>query len=709
MGCPNGGYSKILGVTKTHTPSPSAFESSGQSGVGSQSAHSDNEGDSSAGAASSTPSEPTPTLTTRRRLQGLDGIRAIAAMFVLVYHLLPQYAKAGFAGVDIFFVLSGFLITLLLIDRLDSTGSLGIDHFWIRRFRRLVPAAVTTCIGAGILALLSGTDALVALPRQVVGVLTGTYNWIEIISGASYFEQQSPLLLTNAWSFAVEQQFYVIWPLILLLLVRLPKHLRIWIALGIGGASTAWHAVLVGHDLSRAYMGTDTHLWGLMIGAALAFAVPNAMRMVDERVKHAGYIGFFGVISFFATMFLMTVLPESFMYPWGMVIVSLTTAFTIRGLLPDVSYAGSARLLRKLLELRPLVWLGERSYGIYLWHWPLWVLVFYLAPQMSLPMSATIVSVVSVLFAALSYRFIETPIRRVGFLKWCRIVWSGFLTFTGKVRIVIAVIVLMIASLFATALYFSPNQSSAQTAIEQGAMSALASDAEASGSQSSDTDTASSGDQSQSETQSDAQSGAQSGEPVFIRRYDYTPPQVAGEEITIIGDSVTLGSSAALSEAFPGVYVDAEVSRSVLVAGSIIDSLNAQGLLREYVVISLATNNAVTDDQIGALVAQIGPERKLILVTAFGPARTTWIPPSNDTIWRAATRYRNVFVADWANPISRHPEDLAGDSVHPATDQGHQIYVEAIRSALNEALQISLRDSEASAETDSQFGAQSAY
>ena len=444
-----------------------------------------------------------------------------------------------------------------------------------------------------------------------------------------------------------------------------------------------------------------------MIGAALAFAVPNAMQMVDERAKHAGYIGFFGVISFFATMFLMTVLPESFMYPWGMVIVSLTTAFTIRGLLPDVSYAGTARLLRKVLELRPLVWLGERSYGIYLWHWPLWVLAFYVAPQMSLSMSATLVSVASVLFAALSYRFIETPIRRVGFLQWCRIVWSGFLTFTGKVRIVIAVIVLVIASLFAVALWFSPNQSSAQIAIEQGAMSAPASDAMTSGSQSADA--ASSGDQSQSETQSDAQSGAQSGEPEFIRRYDYTQPQVTGEEITIIGDSVTLGSSAALSEAFPGVYVDAEVSRSVLAAGPIIDSLNAQGLLREYVVISLATNNVVTDDQIDALVAQIGPERKLILVTAFGPARTTWIPPSNDTIWRAATRYRNVFAADWANPISRHPEDLAGDSVHPATDQGHQIYVEAIRSALNEALQISLRDSEASAETDSQFGAQAAY
>lgn len=395
------------------------------------------------------------------------------------------------------------------------------------------------------------------------------------------------------------------------------------------------------------------------------------------------------------------------MYPWGMVIVSLTTAFTIRGLLPDVSYAGTARLLRKVLELRPLVWLGERSYGIYLWHWPLWVLAFYVAPQMSLSMSATIVSVASVLFATLSYRFIETPIRRVGFLQWCRIVWSGFLTFTGKVRIVIAVIVLVIASLFAVALCFSPNQSSAQIAIEQGAMSAPASDAMTSGSQSADA--ASSGDQSQSETQSDAQSGAQSGEPEFIRRYDYTQPQVTGEEITIIGDSVTLGSSAALSEAFPGVYVDAEVSRSALAAGPIIDSLNAQGLLREYVVISLATNSAVTDDQIDALVAQIGPERKLILVTAFGPARTTWIPLSNDTIWRAATRYRNVFAADWANPISRHPEDLAGDSVHPATDQGHQIYVEAIRSALNEALQISLRDSEASAETDSQFGAQSAY
>ena len=163
--------------------------------------------------------QPSPP-TARTRIVGLDGLRALAALLVLIFHLFPHRLGVGYVGVDMFFVLSGFLITALLLRERNVTGHTDLRAFWVRRARRLVPAVAVATVGSFALARCFGGDSLVQLRWQTLGALTGTYNWLEIVNGSSYFEKQSPLLLTNMWSLAVEQQFYLFWPLGLLLIIR---------------------------------------------------------------------------------------------------------------------------------------------------------------------------------------------------------------------------------------------------------------------------------------------------------------------------------------------------------------------------------------------------------------------------------------------------------------------------------------------------------
>ncbi len=594
----------------------------------------------------------------------MDGLRAIATLFVLAYHLLPDVIASGFGGVDMFFVLSGFLITSLLLDEKASTGRINLKKFWVRRLRRLVPAVVVTCLAATAMALIVGGDALVALPRQVAGALTATYNWVEIVHGSSYFEHASPLLLTNMWSLAVEQQFYVVWPLIVWGLLAFPPRYRIVSAAVLGAGSVAIHLLTMGDDLSRAYMGTDSHLWGLMIGAGIAFYVPDAMTTKDRRDSNADRWAIAGIIGLAIDLATMVLLPEKFMYPWGMIAVSLGSGLVVRSLIPDVSVQGPARVLAKILDLKPLTWLGERSYGIYLWHWPLWVLTFYAAPMLNVWAVAALVVLASIGMAALSFRFIETPIRLQGWKEWCRHLWHHFLDLKVYGRAAVGVVTTIVLFFSGWAMAVSPPKSSAALAVEAGREKARI----------------------QAEAQA-AQSAAEAAarEQAAQSAAATTTPMVAGTDVTVIGDSITVAAMAGLEEAYPGIYTDGEVSRSIEDAPTIIQSLIDSASLRPYVVVSLATNTLVTAEQIQALVDQVGPDRRLILVTGFGPARTTWIPPANDAIRNAAKTFDNVFVADWGERISQHQDLLAGDAVHPADEQGVAVYVAALTQALNVA------------------------
>ncbi|MFK4808377.1 acyltransferase family protein, partial [Microbacterium sp. ZW CA_36] len=223
------------------------------------------------------------------RFAGLDGMRAIAVTLVVVYHLFPPHVlPGGFLGVDVFFVISGFLITSLLLREHTATGRVALGRFWQRRARRLLPALAVVVAVCSALAWLIGGDVLVDLDAQVLGAATFSYNWVSIGGGGGYFAAATPELFRNFWSLAVEEQFYLVWPLVFPLFLLLPRAwARIAAAFALAAGSAAWMGVVVssGGDLTRAYFGTDTHAFGLLLGVGLAFLLAplSRARWADSR------------------------------------------------------------------------------------------------------------------------------------------------------------------------------------------------------------------------------------------------------------------------------------------------------------------------------------------------------------------------------------------------------------------------------------------
>lgn len=622
-----------------------------------------------------TPStETNPTPSTERtqvgRIRGFDGLRAIAAALVVVYHVVVGVAEAGFIGVDIFFVLSGFLITALLIKEYESTGTLRLSAFWMRRIRRLLPAVVVTTIGATALARIFGGDALVQLRWQTFGSLTGTYNWFQIAHSSSYFDKQSPLLLTNLWSLAVEQQFYWVWPIIVFALFTwVVRRWRPLIPLVLGIGSVLLFALLVGDggEITRSYVGTDTHAFDLMFGAALALALPGLLN--GYRRQASALWGYISWVALIAIIVGATVLPDaSWLYPWGMVGFALLTVLVIRGLLPDAGGLG-ARSLQNALEWRPLVWLGERSYAIYLWHWPLHVIFFYHLPWHNL-LTESVEIGISILLAHVSYTYVEMPIRERRFREMLK-------TLTKRAMAVTAGSVAIILALSATALATEHSVTSAEQYILD-AQTRLDSQKTLDRNGQSSASAKPSADSKPEQSAQPKPEPTAQPKPTPVR----THPPVTGDNVTVVGDSVTLASQPELEATLPGIVVDAAVSRSSRVFASIAKDMEAAGTLKHYVVVSLGTNGDYPSEVIDEIFAAVGPDRDIVFVTAHAPAYATWVPKANKTVWNLAKKYPDrVRVADWDTIAGQHPDLLAGDGIHPNAEGG-QFYAAEVTRAL---------------------------
>ena len=365
---------------------------------------------------------PEPVRGSQRYLPGLDGLRAIAVGAVVAYHVGLGWAQGGLLGVGVFFTLSGYLITDLLLGQQEITDKLQLTDFWLRRARRLLPALFVMLAVVTAWVTLLDRSQLPAIRGAVVASAGYVSNWWLIAQHSSYFAQFGPPSpLGHLWSLAVEEQFYLIWPWLLWLGLRLRrKHpgtdTRLAAAtLLLAAASAVTMALLYrpGYDPTRVYEGTDTRAFALLIGSALAFVWPSR-HLRGEITESARWVldgaGIAGLVVF-AVLVWRTSEYSAFLYRGGMVLLALGTALMV------ASTASPASRFGRILGRQPLRWLGVRSYGIYLWHFPIIVLTTPADGRDTLARGALQVAA-TIGCAALSWRYLEEPIRHGALRRW---------------------------------------------------------------------------------------------------------------------------------------------------------------------------------------------------------------------------------------------------------------------------------------------------
>jgi peptidoglycan/LPS O-acetylase OafA/YrhL len=613
----------------------------------------------------------------KQRAPGLDGVRALAVLAVLAFHEGIRGIPGGFLGVDVFFVLSGYLITDLLVAQRAHLGRLDLRGFWTRRARRLLPALAVVLVAVTAVVAVVEPGQLGALRPALAAAATYSSNWYEALHHVSYFDSFGPPPpLQHLWSLAIEEQFYLAWPLILGLVLFLTESRRIRASVAWAGAaaSALLMAILYtpGSDPSRVYYGTDTHATALLVGSAIALAMPLATVVAAPRelARRLDFLGMAGLavlawaIGHFSG-------ADPAVYPAGLVIAALAAA----GLTLAAAASGT---IGALLSLPPLRWLGVRSYGIYLWHWPVIAIAAALIGHRSgNPWLWIIEAAIAIGLAAASWRWIETPILRDGFRATFR-TWQRSLaeSATAARRSPVRAVPVLTAVAAATvACMAGYGVLHATTTSYAGLMQQVAQ-----------------GERVSAATRLPSASGlvtapatpapGQAPAPATSAAHDPaapTPRKVPGRQVTAIGDSVMLASAAALHTRLPGIYIDAQVSRQMSAGLAEIQSLAADGLLRRVVVVGLGTNGTISSGQIRDLLAEIGPSRKLVLINTY-EARP-WEHEVNRLLAATAHRYPNVVLANWQAAISHRTRLLWGDRVHPRP-RGARLYARVVASAV---------------------------
>jgi peptidoglycan/LPS O-acetylase OafA/YrhL len=604
-------------------------------------------------------------------MRGLDGLRAIAVVAVVVYHFQPTVLPGGFFGVDLFFVISGFLITGLLVGEHDRSGGIALRSFWWRRARRLLPAVLVLIVVVVGASALVAPDALVPLRSDVPAALLYMTNWWFIFHKVSYFEAAGrPPLLLHLWSLAIEEQFYVVWPIVLGLVLPRVRSLR-RVAVGtavLALVSAALMAVMFqpgGPDPSRVYFGSDTHAQSLLVGCTLALIVPAA-RLVGLRgrrwVRGLDVLGALGLAAFGVLIFTLTDFGST-TYRGGFLLVSLASAACV------VAAANPATWTGWVLARQPFRWVGTRSYAIYLWHWPVQQLM---RAHTDLPLSGpTLFALQAVIIcgaAELSYRYVEVPFRTGRAQAWLRDRYDrarfreAWIAAPGT-----AIVGLTLVLLGASAPAVTGPLAQGATAASRLNLAA---------------------------------SHSTTRVPVVPRPAPATPtvpvapggvpltgpplPLGSYEPVLAIGDSVLLGCSGALEERFgPAITVDAAVGRYAYQGVQRLQAYKASGQLATYrtLVIALGTNGPMYPDQFNQLAALAAGIPNVLFVNTY--AARSWEPMSNSTIAQGVAAHPGWKVVDWYDAVKADPSALLGpDGIHPRT-AGIDTYTNLLISTLD--------------------------
>ncbi|MEE1044445.1 MAG: acyltransferase family protein [Olegusella sp.] len=582
-----------------------------------------------------------------RRVDAVDGLRALCALAVVGYHMGLKWMTGGLLGVTVLFVLTGYFTTNSLLAEFSRThGSVSLKDYFGRRIRRLIPQAYA-CIGiTAALCTIFNHILLTKMRPDVVPALFGYLNWSKILTKVSYFAAAgAPSPLTHFWSLAIEWQFYLVWAPLLVLLLHFhtpKKGIRVFLLVG-AVASAVLMAVLYtpGEDPSRSYYGTDTRAVSLLVGCWLAFVAP--MRKIsavdlgrDGRTRTR--VDATGTLAIVAIVILMVFTKgyTNFSYYGGIALVSVLAAVALGCLLPD------GTILSRVLSLPPLVWIGQRSYALYLWHYPIVLLTAHRGAATATPVWLYLLQLaLSIAAAEVSYRFVERPCGERGALTGALRDFAGALRSGGFADWFRAHTVpfVSIAAVLAVGLIGLVAAPSVDAAGGTGAP------------------------------------GEERAQASAIRL-----PSGEGEhDITIIGDSVPLGAADDMAKAFPYALVDCKVSRQMSAGAQLLADYVSQGVVGDTVVSCLGTNGSLTEEDIDAFVQAAGSDRTVWLVNNRVPSGPQ--DANNALLASYADAHDNVNLIDWYATSAGHDDWFWDDGTHLRPD-GAAAYTQMLVDAL---------------------------
>jgi peptidoglycan/LPS O-acetylase OafA/YrhL len=579
--------------------------------------------------------------SSNRYIHSVDGLRAVAVIAVLLYHLGIDWIPGGFLGVDLFFVISGYVITGLILDSIARSGTLDLRAFYLSRIRRLVPALVAMLVFTTLFIGVYAPDTVRRFIADIPYVLSGSMNWALVSRQQDYFEAIGrPPLLQHTWSLAVEAQFYLIWPLVLLFILRYfgKKNIpfaALAIAIASGIALFAYSIRIDSQEsvISHVYFGTDTHSIGLFLGSALAVSwqPQNLTREITKRAQDfVDLIGVVGLLGLLST-FLFINESDPTLYRIAFPVSALFGCATL------ISVVHPASRFAPILSTRPLIWIGERSYGIYLWHW----IVFQLTrPSIDLvgddwALYALRVLIVFAL-ADISLRYIEIPVRRGYFELWFR--GMKYRTKAVRLRQQLSTLLAVVLTIAATSLVsINAMEKADRIAAQEKAAAQGATD-----------------------------------EPDQVITASDTPG------LWVTGDSVILGIRNVLAQYERIELINARVGRQISELIQVAKT-DQQFVGKSPVVLNLGNNNRLAESDVIDLMEIVKNQPKIIVVNTAVPR--SWKESNNQLIESVVSRYPNTTIIDWAAISENHPEYFATDGVH-LNPPGVNAYVSAIREVL---------------------------
>jgi peptidoglycan/LPS O-acetylase OafA/YrhL len=634
-----------------------------------------------------------------RYLPGLDGLRAVAVIAVILYHANKSWVSGGFLGVEVFFVISGYLITMLLINESQENGKINFGAFWIRRARRLLPALWTLLIGVTTYCALFERDTLGNLRGDVVAAFVYGFNWFQIWVGTSYFSAFGLVPLRHLWSLAVEEQFYLVWPILIAVVLKIFGRRPVLLGSLFFAASIAvaiyvaktfepgatgsvletpeQYITIFGHAVSKVdflFLGTLGRSGGLLIGSALAFWWKPSMFNSDHPTSErhiVSVVGWLGVLGLGAMLWNFQDVVEGGvdggtsgyapLFQGGFLLVGLASIAIIAAAVHPHTF-----LATRVLGNPVFVYIGQRSYGLYLFHWPIFQFYRKFAGQGLNGIEFVLLFALALVITEASYRFIEMPVRTGGLREaWNKFRHSRLDSDREKrqtifaIGIVSAVIPIFALVSLATAQVKLDDIGQSLVDGESGVVNVLTSTTLA----------------VSTETTVPGTTGVVD---TVVPSPSTTTLDGQVIEIIAIGDSVMLGAANVLTER--GITVDALKSRPFRQALEICNYLKSVNRLGEIVVIHLGTNNYVDQKTLDEIMVPLSEVNTVVFVTNYVPTRK-WQVNNNKLIRAMPEIYGNVKILDWYAIAKAHPEYLYGDEIH-LNPTGQAVYADLIMQAI---------------------------